>query len=249
MKISAIFSDYDGTLSLEDVPKESSSVPKAVEEELIRIASLVPVAIVTSKDFYFVNPRTLFANAWACVGGLEIVLPDGTTLLEDTTDNDVQSALEYAKHRNTLGLSIELKHSTTGKLLGFSIDWRNKSKPPDEFIGKMTAELRRRNLVIVRDSLQPFFDVFGGSPNKGEALRKLKGLLNVTGKVLYIGDSPQDNSAFDEADVGICVMHNQALENLRCRFVIEYGELSDFLHSLADNKMVLDTQVLHSRKR
>ena len=65
MKISAVLSDYDGTLAPEDVSLESSSVPKEIGDSLVRLSASLPIAIVTSKDYDFIRPRTPFARAWA----------------------------------------------------------------------------------------------------------------------------------------------------------------------------------------
>ncbi|MDA4128254.1 MAG: hypothetical protein OK422_02125 [Thaumarchaeota archaeon] len=247
MKIGAIFSDYDGTLAREDLQLEESKLPRPLEEILERIASSVPVCILTSKDLHFVQSRTSFATAWACVGGLEIVLARGEAIREGGIGN-VKDALEFVKRIDTSGVAIELKRSVTGELLGFSIDWRYGPKPSQQFIQSVSTELTKRGLVVAHDGAQPFIDVFGATPNKGRALAKLKELLDIRGGTMFIGDSHDDNLAFDEADVGIGVKHGQALENLTCKYVVDFSELPGMLTRLAQNDMAFDAAI-PSRKR
>jgi len=247
LKISAIFSDYDGTLAPEDVSVESSSVPKEIEEPLRRLGSSVPVAIVTSKDYGFIRPRTGFARAWACVSGLEITLRDGRAFPATRVSGRVQDGLKCVKRRDELGLTIELKRGMTGELLGFAIDWSRASPPPGQFIKTTTAELTELGLTVVHDPTWRFLDVFGARPDKGRAVRELKRLLKVTGNVLFMGDSTADNRAFEEAEVAICVEHGQGLENLRCRFALPYYELGGFLRSLSDHDLSLDLRALRRK--
>jgi HAD superfamily hydrolase (TIGR01484 family) len=243
LKISAIFSDYDGTLAPEDVALDASSVPKEIEEPLLGLSSSVSVAIVTSKDYAFVRPRTPFAAAWACVSGLEIVLSDGRTLATSRMADKLREGLNYVKRHNQSGLELELKRSTANDLLAFSVHWRGKS-PPTELIAKATAKLSGIGLTVVHDPAQPFLDVFGGRPDKGRAVRELKTLLGVSGNVLFIGDSAADNAAFEEADVSICVDHGQGLDDVRCRYTLGRERLGPFLSSLSANGLSLDLHTL-----
>ena len=244
MKIGAIFSDYDGTLAPDDVALEASEVPKEIGEPLLRLGSSVPVAIVTSKDFGFVRPRTPFARAWACVSGLEIVLSDGRSFAAPQTGSRLREGLEYVKRRNEFGLAVELKRSINKGLLAFSVDWRGKAAPPAEFIRAAVADLSDMGLTVAHDPTRPFLDVFGRSPDKGGAVREMKRLLDVTGNVLFIGDSLADNSAFGEADLAICVDHGQGLEGLECSYALRPEDLGQFFSSLEDDQLSLNLSTL-----
>ncbi len=244
MKIGAIFSDYDGTLAPEDVAFEASSLPKEIEEPLRFLSALVPVAIVTSKDVGFVRPRTPFARAWACVSGLEIVLSDGKAFTAQAAGDRLRDALRYVKRRDRYGLALELKRSSTKELLGFSVDWRARAPPPDEFIETATSDIVGMGLTVIHDPTRPFLDVFAAKPDKGRAVRELKRLLRVKGKVLFIGDSAADNSAFEEADLALCVTHGQSLKGVACRFAIRHEELGALLRSLAYDRLSLDPRSL-----
>ena len=244
MKISAIFSDYDGTLAPEDVSLEASGVPEEIREPLLRLSSAIPVAIVTSKDYGFVRPRTPFARAWACVSGLEIVLSDGRSFAAPQTGSRIREGLEYVKRRNEFGLALELKRSTAKGLLAFSMDWRGKPAPPAEFITTAIADLSNMGLTVAYDPKRPFLDVFGRRPDKGGAVREMKRLLGVNGNVLFIGDSTTDNSAFGEADLAMCVDHGQSLEGLECGYTLKHEGLGKFFQSLEDDHLLLDLRTL-----
>jgi hydroxymethylpyrimidine pyrophosphatase-like HAD family hydrolase len=244
MKISAVFSDYDGTLAPEDVAIEASSVPKEIAGPLLQLGRSVPVAIITSKDFGFARPRTPFARAWACVSGLEIVLSDGRSFVTPVSGDRLDRGLRLVRRHDNVGLKLELKRSTTGGLLGFSVDWRRASPPPSAFFEDTTAELLAMGLAVVCDPARPFFDVFGSRPDKGAAVRELRRLLLVPGNILFIGDSAADNLAFEEADVAICVDHGQDLEDIRSGFVLRRDDLGRFLSGLAADELSLDLRAL-----
>ncbi|MGH9918205.1 MAG: HAD family hydrolase, partial [Nitrososphaerales archaeon] len=150
----------------------------------------------------------------------------------------------YVKRRNEFGLALELKRSTAKGLLAFSINWRGRSAPPDEFIATAIADLSDMGLTVVYDPTRPFLDVFGRRPDKGGAVREMKRLLEVNGNVLFIGDSTADNSAFEEADLAICVDHGQSLEGLACGYALRREELGHFFRSLEDHHLSLSLNTL-----
>ena len=247
MKIGAIFSDYDGTLSPAEVPLSESRVPKDVEEALLEIAASVPVAIVTSKDAGFVRPRTRFASAWACASGLDIVLADGRVGQAPEMSARLPDGLAYAKGLVKPGMAIETKRDSGGRLLGFSLDWRRSAPPSREAVASAKRTLAGLGLAVVHDPAMPYLDVFGARPDKGRAVAALKRLLGVRRGVLFLGDSLHDNPAFGEADRGLCVDHGQGLERLTCGYVVESGDLGRLLHLVAGNGLELDLRTLKRR--
>ncbi len=230
MKISALYCDYDGTLAAGDVRRDVSRIPQSTERELRKIAVLIPFAIITSKDFDFIFPRTTFAKAWACVCGLDIRLADGRTIRKRNQRSIYSIPVQISRLKGK-GIFIESKRNSAGSLLGLSVDWREGKRLSDETIAGIRA-LSRKGLFVSYDRSYPFIDVFAGPPDKGKALRELKRLLGVQGPVMYVGDSPLDNNAFREADISLGVSHGQPLEELDCEFVVNYKELPKFLASL-----------------
>lgn len=240
MKISALFSDYDGTLAPEDVAREASAVFEEIEGPLLRLGRSIPVAIITSKDFTFAGPRTPFARAWACVSGMEIVLSDGRAFTTRVRGRRVEEGLKLVRRRHDLGLAIELKRSAKGGLLAFSVDWRGTSPPSRAFIEATTAALLGMGLAVDYDPTRPYLDVFGCRPDKGGAVKRLRRLLGVSGNVVFMGDSVADNPAFEEAELALCVDHGQDLENIRTRYILKRGRVGRFLRRLADDGLSVD---------
>ncbi len=67
------------------VERDRSQVLPEIAKELKVLSLLVPIAIITSKDFAFVHPRTSFASGWECCSGLEISLDAGNAFLTAPT--------------------------------------------------------------------------------------------------------------------------------------------------------------------
>jgi hydroxymethylpyrimidine pyrophosphatase-like HAD family hydrolase len=70
MQISAILSDYDGTLCpTTSIRSEENIIPKELENILWGISEKIPVCVVSSKDFGFLHSKTRFASivhvSWA----------------------------------------------------------------------------------------------------------------------------------------------------------------------------------------
>ncbi len=230
LRLAAFFSDYDGTLAPETLPRDESVIPTSVEKVLRKISGRIPVAIVTSKDFDFIYPRTSFAQAWACVCGLEIRLANGRTISSKISPH-METVLRRLDNEECKSLFIETKRDVKGRLLGISIDWTKAKKPAGETLAWIKG-LSRGGMHVDYDRFHTFIDVFAGRPDKGRSLKELKRLLEVEGAVMFIGDSPLDNSAFKEADLSVGVSHGQPLDELDCEFLVNHDMLEGFLSSL-----------------
>lgn len=235
LKIEALFSDYDGVLSPADTLRETSQIPQGVEEKLRKIAGLLPFAIITSKDFDFVFPRAGFAKAWACICGLDVRLADGTAVIKRGMGG-IEWILDVRRVRSFRGL-LETKRDSFGRLLGLSVDWRNRKGPPEHAIEGILRLGREKKLFVSYNKAYPFIDIFAEPVDKGKSLRALKRLLRVRGKVMYIGDSPLDNAAFEQADVSVGISHGQPLDELKCKYILDYSELEGFLSSLVERDL------------
>ena len=71
MKISALLSDYDGTLCPCSVNPNEDTMPERLNDVLFDISEKIPVCIVSSKDFGFLHKRIKFANILSCILGIE----------------------------------------------------------------------------------------------------------------------------------------------------------------------------------
>jgi HAD superfamily hydrolase (TIGR01484 family) len=74
MKISAILSDYDGTLCPTSSLPLSNSLPEDIHNILLEISKLIPVCIVSSKDFHFLDSCVNFAMIISSIMGIETFL-------------------------------------------------------------------------------------------------------------------------------------------------------------------------------
>jgi hydroxymethylpyrimidine pyrophosphatase-like HAD family hydrolase len=72
MQIDAILSDYDGTLCpTGSISSKEHSIPQEIENVLWDISEVIPVCIISSKDFEFLHNKTRFANIVSCIMGIE----------------------------------------------------------------------------------------------------------------------------------------------------------------------------------
>jgi HAD superfamily hydrolase (TIGR01484 family) len=71
MKISAILSDYDGTLCPTSSLTVSNSLPEDIHNILLAISKFIPVCIVSSKDFHFLDSCVNFALIISSIMGIE----------------------------------------------------------------------------------------------------------------------------------------------------------------------------------
>ena len=74
MQITAILSDYDGTLCpTSSIRSQTSTIPEGLDDILWRISSKIPICIISSKDFSFLESRAKFAKIISCIMGIETV--------------------------------------------------------------------------------------------------------------------------------------------------------------------------------
>jgi hypothetical protein len=247
LKVGALLVDYDGTIAPLGVPREESRIIGGVEIQLRRIAEQIPLCLVTAKDFDFIHPRSRFASAWACVSGLDIRLADGRhSTRKDLMD--LREVTRLARSTRLRGSYAELKHGPSGELLGVTIDWTEALGLKPLIRGDL-RRLSNNGFIVVHDEQTSYADVYAASPNKGSAVAILKRLLSIKRKVMFIGDSPLDNTAFQEAGIAIGVAHGQPTEELRCDFVVEQTRLEEFLRSLSDRGLDFTPSISAVKKR
>jgi len=242
LKISAIFSDYDGTLSQLESRREDAVLSPILRRLLSKASKRITFGIVTTKDLSFIRDRVPFAHGISASCGLEmqvgekIVLDDRlrepNQVLEKTYQDMLKKVLQARDN-----LVIERKESEDERLIAFCIDWR-LARDWDEarkLAAPLLAYCRSQGLSVVESEVSPFANVFPVKVDKGEAFEKLKDALGVTGAIMYLGDSEADDPAFQRADVSVGVKHRRVMPKLQCKYRVEFFELENLLNELIDS--------------
>lgn len=285
MKISAIISDYDGTLCPTSSIYSNNMIPQDLYNILYDISTCIPICIISSKDFNFIGPNVNFAKIISCIMGIEtfILLQKDKQELEDYDfggHNEVLDSIElknkiringsirYHIHqkenvfryssvlenlssvisKNFNDIKIFKKYTYREKLLaGISIDYRHllnwenfKLTIEPRILDKIQEfmkinSLSTNNLNIQSYSTHPFIDVYSTHYNKGDILSWIRSLLKLgtNKKILYLGDSENDNSAFKKADLAINIKSDERINTkLDSHYTLEFNQLSYFLLKL-----------------
>ena len=113
MKIAAILSDYDGTLC--PTTSLSNALPADLYNILLEISKVIPVCIVSSKDFHYLDSCVSFAVIIASIMGIE------TFLLQKNKKDFNYNFVNYEDFSDP----IELKNKITSyNLLRYRIKYK-----------------------------------------------------------------------------------------------------------------------------
>jgi HAD superfamily hydrolase (TIGR01484 family) len=242
VKIAAIFSDYDGTLSPLEARREDAVLSPMLRRLLTRVSKRISLGIVTTKDLAFIRERVPFAHGISASCGLEMQV--GEKILLDERVQGHNEKLEKA-YQDVLkkilqardNLMLERKESEDENLIAFCIDWR-LSRNWDEakrLAAPLLTHCREKGLCVVESNVSPFANVFPIKVDKGEAFGKLKREVGVTGPIMYLGDSETDDPAFQLAEVSVGVKHRRIMPKLQCKYRIEFFEVENLLTKLIDS--------------
>jgi HAD superfamily hydrolase (TIGR01484 family) len=151
-------------------------------------------------------------------------------------------------------LSIESKFTYVDHMLaGITFDYRHLQKweryktnvEPEltKMIQRFIKSSSPNNLFLQTYSDHPFIDIYATDCDKGRALETVIRLLNIEeeGKVLYLGDSENDNPAFGKADLSIGIRSDERIKTkLNSDYILEFNELRPFLQKLENEDFIFD---------
>jgi HAD superfamily hydrolase (TIGR01484 family) len=242
MKISAIFSDYDGTLSQLESRREDAVLSPILRRLLRKVSKSITLGVVTTKDLSFIRERVPFAHGISGSCGLEMQVGEKIFLdervrepnqvLEKTYQEILKKVLQARDN-----LVVERKESEDEHLIGFCIDWRlaRNWEEAKRIAAPLLDYSRKQGLCVVESDVSPFANIFPIKIDKGEAFTKLKKELAVTGPVMFFGDSEADDPAFQLAEVSVGVKHRRIMPKLRCKYRVEFFEVENLLTKLIDS--------------
>ncbi len=249
LAISALFLDFDGTISCAEAPMETAQPTPLIKKTLRKIAKKTPVAMVTTKDMQFIRERTPFAWAWAAVGGLEIRI--GERVLKSPRPESYSSLLETLSERLEekakkidRSICVERKTLSSGRLIGLCLDWRLTKdwNTIRRRIDGLLDPFKEHGLTVLRYPCRPYADIYPKRIDKRRAFLVLKRELKIDGPIMYMGDSELDESAFRVADVSIGVLHDESASKLNSQFFAKFDHIGHFLVELYCNKLVFNPE-------
>jgi trehalose-6-phosphatase len=124
MKISALLSDYDGTLCPCSVNPNEDTIPETLNDVLFDISDKIPVCVLSSKDFGFLHKRIKFAKILSCILGIEtlhlkkhpyakmMTMKNAERTTATTTITDCNKFSCIAEHHISLGDDRILQHNS-----------------------------------------------------------------------------------------------------------------------------------------
>jgi hydroxymethylpyrimidine pyrophosphatase-like HAD family hydrolase len=139
-------------------------------------------------------------------------------------------------------------------------DWRSYKKILEPSLKEMILAYQPTSTVSIADlylltySSHPFMDMYALYCDKGMAYDFVTSeILKLTNEgrdrargTLYLGDSDNDNPAFERADISIGINSDERLEpKLNSRYNINFDRLYIFLNRLLHNRFVFSEGLLY----
>jgi|SRR5215469_3491739 len=121
-RITAILSDYDGTLCPTNyIRNQDGTMPEELGQVLWDISKIIPICILSSKDYHFLRPRTKFARILSCIMGIETVTLKALKKEGRMTGRNIQSNKAEEGCRDT-SYCIEDSHVMLNDSIGIRSD-------------------------------------------------------------------------------------------------------------------------------
>ena len=298
-QITAILSDYDGTLCPTNmVRSKDAAIPVELEDLLWEVSKRIPFCIISSKDYHFLRPRTKFAKILSCILGIETLTfiaqnegtcensleagcsSNGFNCIEDKhlmldnsktlrTNSDLLTSLADSVKLRYKDVVIERKFTSDKQILaGVTFDyrhtenWSSYKNSLEPFLKQKVWDARscsptsssEQLLYLQTYDLHPFLDVYIIKCDKGRAFDYVTSKISTmtrkenrkgSQKVMYLGDSENDNPAFMKADISVGIRSDDRVEpKLFSERVIKFNQLPIFLKKLIEKNFVFSDDIL-----
>jgi HAD superfamily hydrolase (TIGR01484 family) len=162
-------------------------------------------------------------------------------------------------------IDLERKFTLDGLLAGITFDWRNQNDDWTKYSALVPNYVRELLLSSTSHSSSPstlnlqvytshpFVDVYAVECDKGmgfDCIVEELSYHSTMGSILYLGDSENDNPAFERAGISVGVISDARLDSshLKCEYLIEYDELAGLLELLSDSDFVFSSKVASMAK-
>ncbi len=132
-------------------------------------------------------------------------------------------------------------------------DWNEFFKYQKKILNEIDSF--KKEHYIIEDELfiqtyknHPFIDLYACPCSKVMAYDSIANMLQFTSdnKVLYLGDSENDNVVFKKADISIGIRSvNRIKTAIECKYYIEYKNLVLFLNRLTNNNFNFNEDLLN----
>lgn len=212
--------------------------------------------------------RTPFASALSCIMGIETLVLKGNSDVSRHVDKrrlcvHRTTLVENARRLESISRTIQSefpsivveKKQTYDKLLaGITIDWRKMRnwerprKAVEAYVMDAASRQKSSNPLHVKVySSHPFIDIYATTCDKAVGFKSIitETQIKGEGQIMYLGDSENDNPAFNVADISIGIRSDPRLRPpLECDFMLEYNNLASFLQLLLDNEMIFSDDVV-----
>ena len=303
-QITAILSDYDGTLCPTNlVRSKDAAIPVELEDTLWEVSKRIPFCVISSKDYHFLRPRTKFAKILSCILGIETLtlksqnerimtyknnksnslkagcrdsldcVEDKHLILDNSktlrNNSDLLTSLADSVKLRYKDVVIERKFTSDKQILaGVTFDyrhtenWSSYKNSLEPFLKQKVWDARscspttssEQLLYLQTYDLHPFLDVYIIKCDKGMAFDYVTSKISTmtrkenrkgSQKVMYFGDSENDNPAFMKADISVGIRSDDRVEpKLFSERVIKFDQLSIFLKKLIENNFVFSDDIL-----
>jgi HAD superfamily hydrolase (TIGR01484 family) len=228
----------------------------------VRFAKVLSCVLGTETVIHNPHYGDLEIDKFDCVRSHHLIA-SGRSLMDNS--KLLHSIVKILRNQNHENIMIEEKYDSDKEILiGLTVDYRqindwisfkeNAEPTIRETIQTSIDANLKSNLFRDRPFIQsytshPFLDVYGTKCDKGLAIDSILSYLEKKDrrgtKIMYLGDSENDNPAFRKSDISIGIHSDERLNpNLDCKYMLDFYQLPSFLQGLIDNGLIFSEELL-----